>query len=202
MATRAMASWMPACASSVARTPSLCRPAMTISLPVTVSIAVMRMNISTTNSSTVISAAPRSRERGNPGTQNRDFLKNFQNSFIIFLTNSPKKVPCHRARSVARHRLAGQQDLLSWNRPALHNLSPLRFEGHGDHAARGRNFKTFNHRRNGIAAARRLAERIARLRKIADHPLQVVRPCGPGDTVADGPLPDRRVGTLGRDRLR
>ncbi|TMJ10629.1 MAG: hypothetical protein E6G98_07255 [Bacillati bacterium ANGP1] len=60
---------------------------------------MMRMNINTTNNSTVISAAPWSREpprslrelgaeRGNAGTRNRDFLMAFHVNLNMVLTNS------------------------------------------------------------------------------------------------------------------
>src|SRR2546427_2656600 len=200
-----MASWMPACATSVARTPSFCRPAMTISLPVTVSIAVMRMNISTTNSSTVISAAPRSRawNRGTAEPRNRDLLTAFNMNLSIFLTNSSSvgSLPAG-TRSVTRHRLARQQDLLHRKGPALHHLRPLRLQGHRDHTAGDRDVKALNHRRNSIAAARRHGECITWLREGADHPLQLVRSRGPGDAVTDVALPDRRVRPPGGNRLR
>src|SRR3989442_354135 len=106
---------------------------MTTSLPVTVSIAVMRINISTTNNSTVISAAPRSRawKRGNAETRQRDLWNAFHMNLSIILTNSSSlgSLPGGE-RSVTRHRLARQQDLLNRNSPPFPPPTPLRLQGH------------------------------------------------------------------------
>src|SRR5436309_10038931 len=176
--------------------PSFCRPAITTSLPVTDSIAVMRMNISTTNNSTVISAAPRSRAR------KRDFSKSFHMRLSIVPTNSLRSGSLPgRARSVACQRLAGKEDFLRRNIPALHLLTPFGLQGHGHNTAADRHVKALNHRRHRVAAAGRHGERRIRLRQVADHPQQIVGPCGPGDTVADGALPDGRVRPPGGNGL-
>src|SRR6266849_985683 len=158
--TRRMSSWMPACARSSAWTLSRCKLATTASLPLTASIAEMRMKISTTNSRTVTRAAPRS----------------FAICLSISLTGlcSPGSSP--PARSVAHHRLGGQCDLLGRKRRALHYRVAQALNAHRHNATGDRDIsKTLNARRDHVAASRakqRGGQRLIRQRReLTGHPV-------------------------------
>src|SRR2546425_4456561 len=182
--TRRVASWMPACARSSAWTLSRCKLATMASLPLTASIAEMRMKISTTNSRTVTSAAPRS----------------LVMCLSILLTGlcTPRSSP--PARSVAHHRLGGQRDLLGRKCCALHDRVAQALNAHRHNATGDRDAsKTLNARCDHVAASRaeqRGGQRLIRQRReLTGYPVQRVRsPCRALGRVPNILLPEGRVG--------